>query len=66
MNSLQAMQWVLGTPGLTMVVGKDGHVTLIYGISFEVSADNLIDAVIALQEAQVAKDNIGEGGTCST
>ena len=57
-NDIAAMQWLLLQPGLELHVGKNEHVTLIYGHSFEIHDDNLADAVTALQDAQRAKDNV--------
>lgn len=58
MNELEALRWILKQPGLMIVVGKNGTVALTYGHCFEITATNIIDAVIELQKAQTAKDNL--------
>ena len=58
MNELQALRWILKQPGLMIVVGKNGTVALTYGHCFEITAANIIDAVIELQKAQIVKDDV--------
>lgn len=54
MNELQALRWVIKQPGIMLVVERDGRVTLRFGYLFEVTADDIIDAVKLLQDAQTA------------
>ena len=54
MNELQALRWVIKQHGINLIVKRDGKINLRFGYLFDVTGDNVIDAVIMLQEAQAA------------
>lgn len=64
MNELEALRWILKQPGIMIIVGKGGTVALTYGHCFEITAPSIVDAVIELQKAQIAKDNVAVTSGC--
>ena len=57
MNELEALRWILKQRGINLVVLDDGKINLRFGYLFNVTGDDIIDAVKQLQDAQVAYDN---------
>ena len=57
MNELQALRWILKQRGINLVVLDDDKINLRFGYLFNVTGDDIIDAVKLIQDAQVAYDN---------
>ena len=57
MNELQALRWILKQRGINLVVLDDDKINLRFGYLFNVTGDDIIDAVKLIQDAQVAYEN---------
>lgn len=66
MTKLEAFEWVEVQEGLTITIGKNNSINLVYPHLYDITGEDLVDAVVKLQAAIRTRASLITKDTCST